>query len=128
MFGVGTATLVAATVVVPRFAGAAEGAAPSVKLEICNNTYGSSDINVNIVGTNQDGQKVSAPTVRVGRNDLDPTIPCTTLENWWWRVGTDLDVKYVNIQTGFSETGICHIPQSLADGSTHRVWPIPRSC
>jgi len=120
MFGVGTATLVAATVVVPRFAGAAE-AAPAVQLEICNNS-GSSDINVNITGTNQDGQEVTAPTVWIRINDVNP-IPCTTLENWWWRMDTDLSIGYVN-KDGRGDTATCRISSSLQNGSTYTIYPV----
>jgi hypothetical protein len=119
MFGVGTATLVAATVVVPRFAGAAE-AAPAVQLEICNNL--SKEISANIVGANQDGQQVTAPTVRVEGYERD-ALPCTTLQDWWWKTDSDINISGDGVWTQ-----TCHIPSSAQNGSTYKIYPVLRGC
>ncbi len=103
--------------------GSAEAASyPSVQVKICNNNV-SSDINVNIAGWNQNGQWVSSPTVWVGQANVTP-LPCTTLQNWWWRTGTNVNVKYVDNKYSDGGTSTCYIPSSVQNGSTYTIYPV----
>ena len=71
-------------------AGPASASEPSMQVRVCNATPGKDVWWAWIVGTNQDGRRdVTSPGFRVGGYR-----GCTTLENWWWKIGTFMDVKY----------------------------------